>query len=527
MELHPTVYLVGALAVSYVLYLAIQTTTTSIRRRKFIAEHGCQPPASRYPLKDPIFGLDALKELFAASKEHRLLELGFNRFQKLGPTWTSRHITTPTVHTIEPENVKTVLSLKFKDFVLDREKTLGPAFGRGIFVTDGEMWSHSRHMLRPNFAKEQVADIETFERHVQTMFKLIPRDGSVVDLQELFFRLTIDSATEFLFGQSVDSLKAKLNAGTSDQTESKFAEAFNYVQEDVATRFRKGAFVIFHRDEKAEESKKIVWAYIDQFVARAVQWRQTHDMEKKGEDDKYVFLQELATRTTDRKQMRDELLNILLAGRDTTASLLSNMFFQVSQRPDIWAKMRAEVEPLHGRAPTYEELKNMKYIRWCLNECESSHTTRSMFEPPLTSPTPALRLQPVVPGNSRFAVRDTVLPLGGGPNGQQPLFIAAGTRVLYSPYTMHRRKDYYGEDALEFKPERWEKLRPGWEYLPFNGGPRICLGQQYALTEAGYVAARICQEYKTLESANPGPWREMLSLTVSSYGGTQVKVTPA
>ena len=111
----------------------------------------------------------------------------------------------------------------------------------------------------------------------------------------------------------------------------------------------------------------------------------------------------------------------------------------------------------------------------------------------------ALRLYPVVPGNARTAEVDTILPLGGGEDGKSPIFIPKGQIVQYSIYAMHRRKDLYGEDAEEFKPERWETYRPGWvsctgsstmvpafadhvqEYLPFNGGPRICLGRMPAL----------------------------------------------
>jgi len=99
--------------------------------------------------------------------------------------------------------------------------------------------------------------------------------------------------------------------------------------------------------------------------------------------------------------------------------------------------------------------------------------------------------------------------------------------VGYSPYNMHRRKDLYGEDADEYKPERWETLRPGWEYLPFNGGPRICLGQQYALTEASYVTARIVQEFSKIESRDPEDWKEGLTLTLCSLNGTKVGLTPA
>jgi cytochrome P450 len=138
----------------------------------------------------------------------------------------------------------------------------------------------------------------------------------------------------------------------------------------------------------------------------------------------------------------------------------------------------------------------------------------------------ALRLHPVVPSNSRIALSDSVLPLGGGPDGQSPVFVPKDTIVVYTTYSMHRRKDFYGDDAEEFKPERWESLRPGWEYLPFNGGPRICLGQQYALTEAGYVTVRLCQEFKELQSRDSGPWKENLTLTVCSKNGVKVGLTP-
>lgn len=81
-----------------------------------------------------------------------------------------------------------------------------------------------------------------------------------------------------------------------------------------------------------------------------------------------------------------------------------------------------------------------------------------------------------------------------------------------------------------YRPERWlgEKgLRPGWEYLPFNGGPRICIGQQFALTEASYTTIRLCQEFSHIESRDPDPWREWLTLTCVGAGGCKVVLTPS
>lgn len=93
----------------------------------------------------------------------------------------------------------------------------------------------------------------------------------------------------------------------------------------------------------------------------------------------------------------------------------------------------------------------------------------------------ALRLQPPVPFNFRVSTKDTSLPVGGGPDGLSPIYIKKDTTVAYSVFAMHRRTDLWGKDAAFFRPERWEEnAKHGWEYLPFNGGPRICLGRKFS-----------------------------------------------
>jgi cytochrome P450 len=150
-----------------------------------------------------------------------------------------------------------------------------------------------------------------------------------------------------------------------------FSKAFNLAQYDITTRTRLGIFDRFRKNEEGKKAINICHAYVDKFVDDALRFRQELDAEKSagGRDDKYYFIQEVAKQTTDKKRIREELINILLAGRDTTASLLSNMFFQIAKRPDIYAKLRDEVAALGGRTPTYEELRNLKYVKWCLNEC--------------------------------------------------------------------------------------------------------------------------------------------------------------
>ncbi|KAK8257876.1 cytochrome P450 [Phyllosticta capitalensis] len=494
-------------------------TVLYLQRRRIILENGCEPPTAA-KLLDPILGIDNIITLARESRNHNLLGHISNRFREYGQTYSTLRLGTPLIITNEPANLQAVLATRFKDFALGpfREPAMGHFLGKGIFTTDGAHWAASRAMIRPNFARDQVADLAMLESHVQDLLAVLPRDGHTeVDLQDLFFRLTIDSATAFLFGKSADTLKEKLYSTDPASTRqgAKFAAAFAAAQEECLNFVQLGPLAALMkckaRVSDGELAVDVVHSYVDQFVDEAVRYRQTLDeqqqhgidaAEKSPKEGKYVFLHELAKQTTDKRRIRDELLNVLLAGRDTTASLLGNLFFVLARRPDIWAKLKQEIALLDGRRPTYEELRGFRYLKWCLNE--------------------SLRIHPVVPINTRLATTDTVLPVGGGPNGTSPIFVRRGTAVVYSTYTLHRRRDVWGPDADEFRPERWEGLKVGWEYLPFNGGPRICVGQQYALTEAGYATVRLVQEFEELMGCRGEEWHEFVTLTLCGKGGCWV-----
>ena len=445
----------------YAVYHVYWELTVGASRRALITKHGCKPiksvPDYQY-FPNNLIGYKILSENVAAMKEHRFLEYTRNRLMKAGVnTMYQRTIFTNLIQTVEPDNLKTVLSLNFKDWELGprRRNAFLPFLGYGIFTTDGAAWQHSRELLRPNFVRSQVGDLATFERHIAQLIKNIPRDGSTVDLQELFFQLTMDSATEFLFGESTNCL-AK---GTASEYNMEFAECWNRAQDSIAKTSRSGKIgKLLTSQTQLKGDIRFVHGFVDRFVQRGLELCKDLDMEK-ADHERYIFLHELVKQTSDPVQIRSELLNILLAGRDTTASLLSTVWFVLARRPDIWQKLRAEVDALGDELPTYQQIKDMKYLRTVLNECRyaslccvRSTKTRTL----------ALRLYPVVPGNGRTAINDTVLPLGGGEDGKSPIFIAKGTTVQYSIYTMHRRKDHYGDDAEEFKPERWDTLRPGW-----------------------------------------------------------------
>jgi len=128
--------------------------------------------------------------------------------------------------TDDPENVKQVLATGFDawGFAKERVDQMSEFLGHGVFTNEGKAWKHSREMLRPCFERQNVADVGMFEKHVCRLMELLPEDGSTIDLQPLFFDLSLDIATEFLFGRSADSLAR----GEKRKGLETFVEAFEY-----------------------------------------------------------------------------------------------------------------------------------------------------------------------------------------------------------------------------------------------------------------------------------------------------------
>jgi cytochrome P450 len=392
----PLLYVLTGTLLSYLLYTRI---TLFLRRRQMKALHGCQPCPYQYNT-DPLVGLNVFLENTRNSRNRCLLRNNRARFLKQRTnTFRSRMMHYSIIATIEPENIKTILSLKFGDYAFGmRKAAFTPLLGEGIFNSDGEKWANSRHLIRPNFAREQVADLADFERHFQLLLRHFPEEGETFDIQPLFFGYTIDSATEFLFNHCTDSLRRTEDVDENNE-DAVFARAFNLAQEDMLDRVRWAFLDPLRPKTKANEAIRICHAYVGKIVDEAIQWRREREAaaaagKKVEEDGRYVFIHELVKQTDDKERLRSEVINVLVAGRDTTASLMSNALFEIAKRPEIWKKMREEVAVLEGREPTYEELKGFKYIRWCLNECKlTTPTTLSFVERELTpfSPPPQPR----------------------------------------------------------------------------------------------------------------------------------------
>ncbi|KAJ5131111.1 uncharacterized protein N7515_007150 [Penicillium bovifimosum] len=497
MLLNPTVTLVGALAAVFVI---LRYFVQAHRHRQQAKALGCEPARSG---PTTFFGIPAFLRLGKAVREKVWIEYLTNEYKTYGNTYRQTFLGRDLMTTIEPENIKAILATQFKDFCLGtRHEQFDPLLGDGIFTLDGAGWSHARGLLRPQFTRDQVADLTMLDAHISHLINLIPKDRSSFDIQRLFFlwlHAPPSETTGVLENSAVGSAQG-------------FADAFGMAQDYLSTRSRFQGLYWLVNPKEFREANRRVHEVVDYYVHRALESKR--NPEKKNADGRYIFLEALAEDTDDPKLLRDNMLNILLAGRDTTASLLSSVFFYLARDTKAWNRLRREIVEVFGDAKnpraevTQTKLKDIPYLRHVLNE--------------------VLRLQPPVPFNFRVSTKDTSLPLGGGADGKSPVYIKKDTTVGYSVYAMHRRTDLWGKDAAFFRPERWEEnAKHGWEYLPFNGGPRICLGQQYALTEASYTVVRLMQHFDTLENADPHPRSEPIklsTLTMSHDLGVPVRL---
>ncbi|TCD70443.1 hypothetical protein EIP91_003524 [Steccherinum ochraceum] len=429
---------------------------------------------------------------------------------ELGGTFNLRILWDNNILTNDANVIKAVLATEFPNFIKGKhfQAFMNSVLGTGVFNTDGDMWKFHRQMTRPFFSRDRISHFDIFEKHSDDAIAKMRerlREGQAVDFQDLIWRFTLDSASEFLFGACIDHLSSNLpyppntpQAATNNDQETsadRFAHAFARAQDTIAKRGRMGHIWPFLEifSNKTADDMKIVDDFLNPILQQAVE-NYTKDKEagliKENESeevkDDETFLDHLVRTTTDSQILHDEILNILIAGRDTTAGTLTFAVYFLCMYPHILERLRKEILEAVGpsRRPDYDDIKDMKYLRAFLNE--------------------VLRLYPAVPFNVRYAINDTTMP-NPDPNGK-PFFIPAGTPITYSVLLMHRRTDYWGEDAHVFDPDRFlddrlqRLIANPFIFLPFNAGPRICLGQQFAYNEMSFFLIRLLQNFSGMDS---------------------------
>ncbi|KAF8314506.1 cytochrome P450 monooxygenase CYP63 [Clavulina sp. PMI_390] len=415
--------------------------------------------------------------------------------------------------------MKQVLATGFDDFVkgIPVRLKLYDLFGDGVFNTDGAEWKAHRALTRPFFARERITDFEHFDKYSNKVIDILRKraeDGESIDLQDLFGRFTLDAAGEFLFGvpdfNTLDAPLPRPGQSTLGPKGSSPPEAESTPYTDFVNAFEGTLVAIFPRvfrgnlwplwelfKNSTSEYNKTVNDWINPLVRRVMDAKKTKEkaVGQDGDDvntasDEGSLLEHIAQSTDNEKLIRDELLNILLASRDTTACLLSFLFYLLSLHPGKLAKLREEIlAEVPSGAPSYDDVRRLKYLRACLNE--------------------TLRLFPPVPLNMKVNTRPALLRTSElNPDGSPKMIYVPypETPIRYATILMQQRKDLWGSKATEFIPERWieresvnEITADPFKFIAFNAGPRICLGQNFAYNEASFLVVRILQNFDSFQ----------------------------
>lgn len=215
-------------------------------------------------------------------------------------------------------------------------------------------------MIRPSFVRDQVADLKCFDRHITNMINSVPTDASTFDMQKLLLAMTMDSSTDFLLGYSTNTL---LNPSADAE---RFLEDWEYGGRESGQRARLGPLSCYMPHGKRDEAVQRIRKYLRFYLQKAI-------ADKKAvakADRSYVFLDELLKASKSEDHTIDQILSIIVAGRDTTAAALTAVFYYLARNPQAVEKLRKEIDnqDTGDEMPAWEQLKGMKYLNNVIKE---------------------------------------------------------------------------------------------------------------------------------------------------------------
>ncbi|KAK6918042.1 Cytochrome P450 [Dillenia turbinata] len=418
---------------------------------------------------------------------------------------------------------------------------LEPIMGKGLIPADLDTWKQRRRVIAPGFhALYLEAMMKVFtdcsERTVSKFENLLEETGSgeeksiELDLEAEFSSLALDiiglGVFNYDFGSvTEESPVIKAVYGTLFEAEHRSTFYIPYWKFPLARW-------IVPRQRKFQGDLKVINDCLDGLIKNAKETRQETDVEKLQQRD-YLnlkdasllrFFVDMRGTDVDDSQLRDDLMTMLIAGHETTAAVLTWSVFLLAQNPSKMRKAQEEVDSALGEGKmTFECLKNLGYIRLIIVE--------------------ALRLFPQPPLLIRRALKSDVLP--GGYNGDKAGYeIPTGTDIFVSVYNLHR-SPYFWDCPNEFEPERFLVQRhnegiEGWAgfdpsrspgalypneiisdfaFLPFGGGPRKCVGDQFALMESTVALAMLLHKFDVELKGPPESVELVTGATIHTKSG--------
>jgi cytochrome P450 len=361
-----------------------------------------------------------------------------------------------------PEYIEQLLVTQNRKFIKGRALQANrELFGNGLLTSEGELWQRQRKLIQPAFHRARIQGyartmVECTNRMLETF-----APGQERDIHQDMMTVTLDIAARTLFSVEIGDRGRRIE------------RCLNVLMHVIATpqRIMKPLRILYWNVERkyhaaVRELEEIVYAIV----------HERREAQKRGEPEAHDLLAMLLAvrdedgRGMDDRQIRDEVLTLLLAGHETTALALSWTWYLLAQNPEVERKLHEEFDRvLAGRAPGVEDLPRLTYTEKVIKE--------------------SLRLYPPAYAILRLAIEDA--EIGG-------FKIPKGSSVGVSPWVTHRDPRFFPEPE-RFRPERWteefQQKLPRFAYFPFGGGPRICVGAQFALMEAPLILATIAQHY--------------------------------
>ncbi|XP_010479164.1 PREDICTED: alkane hydroxylase MAH1 [Camelina sativa] len=447
----------------------------------------------RYPWNWPVLGmlpggLLRLQYIYDCSVE--ILENSNLTFQFKGPWFVGMDV----LVTVDPANVHHIMSSNFSNYIK------GPifheifeAFGDGIINSDSELWRNWRNAAQTIFNHQRYQNFSASTTKTKLKDGLVPLfnhfadEEMVVDLQDVFQRFMFDITFNFITGFDPRSLSIGM-------PEAEFSKALDDVGDAIVHRHITPRFVWKLQQWIGIGTEKTLLkahATLDRVCAKFIAAKReelrshgvTHNTNGESEDLLTSHIMLDATKYEllnpgDDKFLRDFTVGFMAAGRDSTASALTWFFWNMSENPNVLTKILQEINTNLPRTRNNQDmssyLNKLVYLHCALSE--------------------SMRLYPPIPFERKSPIKEDELPSGHK--------VKENINIMIFIYAMGRMKTVWGEDAMEFKPERWIsetgglRHEPSYKFLSFNAGPRTCLGKNLAMTLMKTVIVKILQNYE-------------------------------
>lgn len=368
----------------------------------------------------------------------------------------------PVIQVNQPELIREVLAVKAEHFYKTRQqkRILSEVLGNGLLITDGEFWQQQHKLIQPALHTQRIqsyADImlEHTLRRLEAW-----EHAQELEISEQMSSLTLGIVAKALFDAEVHDVAYRVaeivaeGQASIDRRFNRFIDPPEWLPLPENRRRRR----------RIQAMDSIIMPIIERRRASGQDRGDLLDMLLSAQDE------ESGIGMSDR-QVRDEAVTLFLAGHETTAMALTWTWYQLAQQPQVVERLEAELDrQLGGRPPTSEDLKRLPYVRAVLDE--------------------SMRLYP--PG--WVISREVVRPVEIGGYALRP-----GQVLFISPYALHRDPNHW-EEPERFDPDRFlgdrREAIPRYAYLPFGGGPRVCIGNNFALMEGQLILATVAQRFR-------------------------------